>query len=142
MTLTALWPNNSNCSPQGQSVKPSEDDISSTQVTDTNFALFESPSTQPNPPFTIDDDSSDDGEKVQEEYVIAKEHERDKEQSDSFSETTHEMFSDVHSGTVEEENDQIRQFWEEQRGTIGYYLSSLEEEERNAVVASAENYTV
>ena len=28
---------------QGQSVKPSKADISSTQVTDTNFALFESP---------------------------------------------------------------------------------------------------
>ena len=44
--------------------------------------------------------------------------------------------SDVHSGTVEEGKDQIRQFCEEQRGTIGYYLSTLEEEERNAVVAS------
>ena len=127
---------------QGQSVKPSKDDISSTQVTDTNFASFESPATQPNPPFTIDDDSSDDSEKVQEEYVIAKENEPDKEQNDSFSETTHEMFCDVHSGTVEEEKDQIRQFCEEQRGTIGYYLSTLEEEERNAVVASAENHTV
>ena len=42
----------------------------------------------------------------------------------------------MHSGTVEEGKDQIRQFWEEQRGTIGYYLSTLEEEERNAVVAS------
>ena len=126
---------------QGQSVKPSKD-ISSTQITDTNFALFQSPATQPNPPFTIDDDSSDDSEKVEEEYVIAKEHEPDKEQRDSFSETTHEMFSDVPSGTVEEGNDQIRQFWEEQRGTIGYYLSTLEEEERNAVVASAENHTV
>ena len=72
----------------------------------------------------------------------AREHEPDKEQSDSFSETTHEMFCDVHSGTVEEEKDLIRQFWEEQRGTIGYYLSTLEEEERNAVVASAENHTV
>ena len=30
----------------------------------------------------------------------------------------------------------------EQRGTIGYYLSALEVEERNAVVASAENHTV
>ena len=68
------------------------DDISSTQVTDTNIPLFESPATQPNPPFTVDDDSSDDSENVQEEYVIAKEHEPDKEQSDSFSETTHEMF--------------------------------------------------
>ena len=87
---------------QGRSVKPSKDDISSTQVTDTNFALFESSATQSNPPFTIDDDSSDDSEKVQEEYVIAKEHEPDREQSDSFSETTHETFSDVHSGTVEE----------------------------------------
>ena len=47
------------------------------------------------------------------------------------------MYSDVHSGT-----DQIRQFWEEQRGTIGYYLSTLEEEEGNAVVASVENHTV
>ena len=74
--------------------------------------------------------------------MIAKEHEPDKEQSESFSETTHEMFSDVHSGTVEEGKDQIRQFWEEQRGTIGYYLSTLEEEERNAAVASAENHTV
>ena len=36
---------------------------------------------------------------MQEEYVIANEHEPDKEQSESFSETTHEMFSDVHSGT-------------------------------------------
>ena len=126
---------------QGQSVKPSKD-ISSTQVTDTNFALFESPATQPNPPFTIDDDSSDDSEKVEEEYVIAKEHEPDKEQIDSFSEATHEMISDVHGGTVEEGKDQIRQFWEEQRGTIGYYLSALEVEERNAVVASAENHTV
>ena len=52
------------------------------------------------------------------------------------------MFSDVHSGTVEEGKDQIRQFWEEQRGTTGYYLSALEEEERNAVVAFAENHTV
>ena len=93
-------------------------------------------------PLTIDGDSSDDSEKVQEEYVIAKEHEPDKEQSDSFSETTHEMFSDVHSGTVEEGKDLIRQFWEEQRGTIGYYLSTLEEEEENAVVASTENHTV
>ena len=42
----------------------------------------------------------------------------------------------MHSGTVEERKDQIRQFWEEQRGTIGYYLSTLEEEDRNAVVAS------
>ena len=75
--------------------------------------MFEIPATQPNPPFTIDGDSSDDSEKVQEEYVIAKEHEPDKEQSDSFSETTHEMFSDVHSGTVEEGKDQICQFWEE-----------------------------
>ena len=74
--------------------------------------------------------------------VIAKEHEPDKEQGDSFSEMTLEMFSDVHSGTVEEGKDQIRQFWEEQRGTIGYYLSTLEEEERTAVVASAENHTV
>ena len=43
------------------------------------------------------------------------------EQSDSFSGTTHEMFiySDVHSGTVEEGKGQIRQFWEEKRGTIG-----------------------
>ena len=73
---------------QGQSVKPSKDAISFTQVTDTHFALFESPATQPNPPFTINEDSSDDSEKVQEEYVIAKEHEPDKEQSDSFSETT------------------------------------------------------
>ena len=73
--------------------------------------------------------------------MIAKEHGPDKEQSDSFSETTHEMFSDVHSRTVKEGKDQIRQFWEEQRGTIGYYLSTLEEE-RNAVVASAENHTV
>ena len=80
---------------QGQSVKPSKEDISSTQVTDTNFALFESPATQPNPPITIDDDSSDDSEKMQEEHAIAKEHEPDEEQSDSFSETTHEMFSDV-----------------------------------------------
>ena len=80
--------------------------------------------------------------KVQEEYVIAKEHEPDKEQSDNFSETTHEMFSDVRAGTVEEGKDQIRQFWEEQRGTIGYYLSALEVEGRNAVVASAENDTV
>ena len=127
---------------QGQSVKPSKDDISSTQVTDINFASFESPATQPNPPITIDDDSSDDSEKLQEEYVIAKEHEPDKEQSDSFTETTHEMFSDVPGGTVEEGKDQIRQFWEEQRGTIGYYLSTLEVEERNAVVASAENHTV
>ena len=127
---------------QGQSVKPSKNDISSAQVTDTNFAFFESPATQPNPPFTIDDDSSDDSEKVQEEYVIAKEHEPDKERSDSFSETTHEVFSDVHSGTVEEGKDQIRQFWEEQRGTIGYYLSTLKVEERNAVVVSAENHTV
>ena len=93
--------------------------------------MFESPATQPDPPFTIDNDSSDDSEKVLEEYVIAKEYEPDKEQSDSFSETIHEVYSDVHSGT-----DQIRQFWEEQRGTIGYYLSTLEEEERNAVVAS------
>ena len=46
------------------------------------------------------------------------------------------------SGTVEEGKDLIRQFWDEQRGTIGYYLSTLEEEERNAVVASAENHTV
>ena len=53
--------------------------------------MFESPATQPNPPFAIDDDSSDDSEKVQEEYVIAKEHEPDKEQSDSLSETTHEI---------------------------------------------------
>ena len=127
---------------QGQSVKPSKDDISSTEVTDTNFGLFESPTNQPNPPSTIDDDSSDDSEKVQEEYMIAKEHEHDKEQSDSFSETTHKMFSEVHSGTVEEGEDQIRQFWEEQRGTIGYYLSTLKVEERNAVVASAENHTV
>ena len=59
---------------QGQSVKPSKDDISSTQVTYTNFVLFESPATQPNPPFTIDDDSPDDSEKMQEEYMIAKEH--------------------------------------------------------------------
>ena len=59
---------------QEQSVKPSKDDISSTQVTYTNFALFESPATQPNPPFTIDDDSSDDSEKVKEEYMITKEH--------------------------------------------------------------------
>ena len=101
---------------QGQSVKPSKNDISSTQVTETNFALFESPATQPNPPFTIDDDSSDDSEKVQDEYVIAKEHEHDKEQNDSFSETTHEMFSDVHSGNMEEGKDQIRQFWVEQSG--------------------------
>ena len=50
--------------------------------------------------------------------------------------------SDVHSGSVEEDKDQIRQFWEEQRGTIGYYLSTLEEKERNAAVASAENHTV
>ena len=28
------------------------------------------------------------------------------------------------------------------RGTIGYYLSALEVEERNAVVVSAENHTV
>ena len=104
--------------------------------------MFESPATQSNPPFTIDDDSLHDSEKVQEEYVIAKEHEPDKEQSDSFSETTHEMFSDMHGGTVEEGKDLIRQFWEEQRGTIGYYLSALEEEERNAVVASVENHTV
>ena len=68
---------------QGQSVKSSKDNISSTQVTDTNFALFESPA-------TIDDDSSDDSEKVQEEYVITKEHEPDKDESESFSETTHE----------------------------------------------------
>ena len=73
--------------------------------------------------------------------MIAKEHEPNKEQSDSFSETTHKMFSDVHGGTVEEGKDQIRQFWEEQRGTIGYCLSTLEEE-RNAVVASGENHTV
>ena len=65
---------------QGQSVKPSKEDISSTQVTDTNFALFESPATQPNPQFTIDDDSSDDSEKVKEEYMIAKEHNRFKSQ--------------------------------------------------------------
>ena len=103
---------------QGQSVKPSKDDISSTQLTDTNFALFESPATQPNPPFTIDDDSSDDSEKVQEEYVIAKEHEPDKEQSDSFSEMTDEMFSDVHSGTVEDGKDQIRQF---RKGATWYH---------------------
>ena len=63
---------------QGQAVKSNKDDISSTQVTDTNFALFESPTTQPNPPFTIDDDSSDDSERVQGEYAIAKEHEPDK----------------------------------------------------------------
>ena len=56
--------------------------------------------------------------------------------------TTHEMFSDAHGGTVEEGKDQIRQFWEEQHGAIGYYLSTLEEEERNAVMASAENHTV
>ena len=48
----------------------------------------------------------------------------------------------VVSGTVEEGKDQIRQFWGEQRGAIGYYLSTLEEEERHAVVASAENHTV
>ena len=84
---------------QAQSVEPSKDDISSTQVTDTNFSMFESPATQPDPPLMIDDDSSDDSEKVQEEYVIDKEHEHDKEQSDSFSETTHEMFSEVLSGT-------------------------------------------
>ena len=48
----------------------------------------------------------------------------------------------MHSGSVEEDKDQIRQFWEEQRGTIGYYLSTLEEKERNAAVASAENHTV
>ena len=99
------WPDNSNCSPKDSQVKPSKDEISSTQVTDANFALFQSPATQPTPPFTIDDDSSDDSEKVQEEYVIANEHEPDKEQSESFSETTHEMFSDVHSGTVEEGKD-------------------------------------
>ena len=40
----------------------------------------------------------------------------------------------MHGGTVEEGKDQIRQFWEEQRGTIGYYLSTLEVEERNAAV--------
>ena len=124
---------------QVQSVKPRKDDISSTQVTDTNFALFESPATQPKP--TLYDrqcsDSSDDSEKVQEEHVLPKNMNPDKEQSDSFSETIHEMYSDVHSGT-----DQIRQFWEEQRGTIGYYLSTLEEGERNAVVASVENHTV
>ena len=74
--------------------------------------------------------------------MIAKEHEPDREQNDSFSETTHEMFCDVHSGTVEEGKDQIRQFWEEQHGAIGYYLSTLEEEERNAVMASAEYHTV
>ena len=74
--------------------------------------------------------------------MIAKEHDSDNEQSDSFSETTHEMFSDVHSGTVEEGKEQIRQFWEEQRGTIGYYLSALEEEVKNAVMASAEYHTV
>ena len=118
MTLTALC-RQQQLHAQGQSIKPSKDDISSTQVTDTNFAFFESPATQPNPPFTIDDDSSDDSEKVQEEYVIAKEHEPDKEKSERFSETTLEMFCDVHSGTVEEGKDQIRQFWEEQRGTIG-----------------------
>ena len=55
---------------------------------------------------------------------------------------THEMFSEVHSGTVEDGKYLIRQFWEEQRGTIGYYLSTLEDEERNAVVASAENHPV
>ena len=38
--------------------------------------------------------SSDGSEKVQEEYVIAKQHDSDKEQSDSISETTHEMFGD------------------------------------------------
>ena len=74
--------------------------------------------------------------------VMPKEHDPHKEQSDSFSEMTNEMFSDVHSGTVEEGKDQIRQFWEEQRGAIGYYLSTLEEEERNTVIASAENHTV
>ena len=41
---------------QGQSVKPSKD-ISSTQVIDTNFALFENPTTQPSPSSPIDDDS-------------------------------------------------------------------------------------
>ena len=55
---------------------------------------------------------------------------------------THEMFSEVHSGTVEDGKYLIRQFWEEQRGIIGDYLSTLEEEERNAVVASAENHPV
>ena len=73
---------------------------------------------------------------------MPKEYDPHKEQSDSFSEMTNEMFSDVHSGTVEEGKDQIRQFWEEQRGAIGYYLSTLEEEERNTVIASAENHTV
>ena len=92
---------------QEQSVKPSKDDISSTE-TDTNLALFESPTTQSDPPSTIDDDSSDDSENVQEEYVIPKEHDPDKEQSDSFSEMTNEMFSDVHSGTVELRGDAQR----------------------------------
>ena len=78
------------------------DDISSTQVTDTTFTLFKSPTTQPNLPSKIDDDSSDDSVKVQEEYMIAEEHDPDKEQSDSFSETTHEMFSEVHSGNADE----------------------------------------
>ena len=83
---------------QEQSVKPSKDDISSTE-TDTNLALFESPTTQSDPPSTIDDDSSDDSEKVQEEYVIAKEHEPDRQQSDSFREMTQEMFSDNNNHT-------------------------------------------
>ena len=43
---------------------------------------------QPNPPSTIDDDSSDGSGNVQEEHVIAKEHDPDKEQNGSFSKTT------------------------------------------------------
>ena len=70
---------------QGQSVKSSKDNISSTQVTDTNFALFESPA-------TIDDDSSDDSEKVQEEYVIAKEHEPDRAKWQFLGDDTRDVY--------------------------------------------------
>jgi len=63
---------------QGQSVKPSKD-VSSTQVTDTHFGLFETPFTQTNPPSTSNDDSSDSSERVQGEYVIAKEYHAYKE---------------------------------------------------------------
>ena len=41
------------------------------------------------------------------EYVIAKEHEPDREPSDNFSETTHEIFNDVHSGTAVNEGTEI-----------------------------------
>ena len=65
--------------------------------------------------------------------MIAKEHEPDREQSDTVSRRRHTrcLVMCIVSETVEAEGKD--QFWEEQHGAV------LEVEERNAVVASAEN---